>query len=154
MKKRWLAVGLLALGIFVVNVLARVVTRQFDIVDAANQIKVGLVGMVAMAVILIVAGVWWGIRYPFSRLFFDIGAAVGVGALLSLIIGPYAGGSKPFVEGPGLFVGQFLMFLGVAAVGVMLGYLGVVAVGKDWKSRGLRRYEKDYFGRPRRPVRG
>ena len=86
MRQRWLAVGLLALGIFVINVIARVVTKQFEIVDAANQIKIALIGMVAMGVLLIGAGAWWAVRYPFSRLFFDIGAAVLVGALLSLIL--------------------------------------------------------------------
>ena len=154
MSKRWLAVGLLALGIFVINIIARVVTKQFDIVDSSDQIMIGLVGVVAVAVVLIVAAVWWAVRYPFSRLFFDIGAAVGVGALLSVTIGPFAGGSQPFVEGLGMFVGQILMFLGIAAVGVMLGFLGVVALGKDWKSRSLRTYEVTYKRRPRRPVRG
>jgi hypothetical protein len=154
MKKRWLLIGLLALGIFVINVIARVITKQFDIADENDQITVGLIGIVAVGVVLIAAAVWWAVRYPFSRLVFDIGAAVILGALLSLILGPFAGGSKPFVEGLGNFVGQFLMFLGIAAVGVMLGFLGVVTLGRDWKSRGLRTYERNYRSRPHRAVRG
>jgi hypothetical protein len=154
MRQRWLAVGLLALGIFVINVIARVVTKQFEIVDATNQIKIALIGMVAMGVLLIGAGAWWAVRYPFSRLFFDIGAAVLAGALLSLILGPYAGGSKPFVEGLGAFVGQLLMFIGIAAIGVFLGFAAMVTVGRDWRSRRLARYELTYNRRPRRPVRG
>ena len=154
MRRRWVAVGLLTLGVFVINVIARVVTKQFDIVDAANQIKVALVGMISMGVLLIAAGAWWAARYPFSRLFFDIGAAVLAGALLSLIIGPYAGGSKPFVEGLGAFVGQLLLFLGIAAVGVFLGFAGMVTFGKDWRSQRLHNYERSYSRRPHRTVRG
>jgi len=154
MRRRWLAIGLLALGIFVINVIARWATKQFDIVDEANQIKLALVGMVAMGVVLIGAAVWWAVRYPFSRMFFDIGAATIIGALLSLIIGPYAGGSKPFVEGLGAFVGQLLMFIGIAAVGMFLGFAGTVAFAKDWKSRRLHNYEQSYMRRPHRTVRG
>jgi hypothetical protein len=154
MRQRWLAVGLLALGIFVINVIARVVTKQFEIVDAANQLKVASVGIVAMGILLIGAGAWWAVRHPFSRLFFDIGAAVLAGPLLSLILGPYAGGSKPFVEGPGAFVGQMLLFIGIAALGVLLGFAAMVTFGKDWRSRRLERYETAYTRRPRRPVRG
>jgi hypothetical protein len=154
MRQRWLAIGLLTLGIFVINVIARVVTKQFDIVDEANQIKVAMVGMISIGVLLIAAGVWWAVRYPFSRLFFDIGAAVVIGALLSLIIGPFAGGSKPFVEGLGAFVGQMLMFIGIAAVGVFLGFAFTVAFAKDWKSQRLHNYETTYSRRPHRAARG
>ena len=39
------------------------------------------------------------------------------------------------------------MFAGLAAVGVFLGYVSVVAFGKDWKSRGLKRYEEIHGGK-------
>jgi hypothetical protein len=154
MRQRWLAIGLLTIGIFVINVIARVITKQFEIVDEANQLKVAMVGMISIGVLLIAAGVWWAVRYPFSRLFFDIGAAVVAGALLSLIIGPFAGGSKPFVEGLGAFVGQVLMFIAIAGIGVFLGFAFTVAFGKDWRSRRLHNYETSYNRRPHRPVRG
>lgn len=154
MKTRWLRVGLLALGIFALNAIARFATWKFKIVEESDQQAIGLIAVAAVAVLLLGAGVWWAIRYPFSRLFFDLGAAVGVGALLSLLIGPFAGGSTPFAEGLGFFIGELLMFLGIAAVAVFLGFLAVVALGKDWKSRGLRRYEQNYSRRPHRTVRG
>jgi len=153
-KKRWLPVGLLALGIFAVNAIARLVTRLGEIVEPTELDTIGIIASASVGVILIGAAAWWAVRYPFSRVFFDIGGAVLVGALLSLLVGPFIGGSTPFAEGPGLFVGQFLLFLGIAAVGFFLGFLGMVALGKDWKSRGLRRYEQNYQKRPRRTVRG
>ncbi len=143
-NKRWLRVGLLALGIFVVNAVARFITWKFDIVDENSQLTLGFVAVIVVALGLAVAGAWYAVRYPFGRLFADLGASVGVGAMLSLLIGPYAGGAKPFAGGLGFFVGQLLMFLGVAAVGVGLGFLIMVTLGKDWKSRGLLRYERNH----------
>jgi hypothetical protein len=153
-NRRWMRVGLLALGIFAINAISRFITWKFKIAEESQQLTIGFIAVAMVAVALAIAAGWWAIRYPFSRLFADLGATVGIGALLSLLIGPFAGGSKPFAEGLGSFVGQVLMFLGVAAVGVTLGFLSVVTVGKDWRSRGLRRYELNYAKRPRRSVRG
>jgi hypothetical protein len=153
-SRRWVQIGVLGLGIFVINVIARFVTWKFHIVDESKQLNIAFVAVLVVAVLLAVASAWWAARYPFGRLVADIGGAVGIGALLSLLIGPFAGGSKPFEEGLGAFVGQLLMFLGVAAVGVAMGFLGMVTFGKDWRSRRLRRYELDYQKRPHRVVRG
>jgi hypothetical protein len=154
MRARWLPVGLVALGIFAINVAARVGTRQFEIVDPDDQVLLGLIGMIAVAVLLVAVTARWAVRHPLGRVVADLGLAVVVGSALSLVFGPFAAGSRPFVEGLGAFVGQVVMFLGIAAVGLLLGFLIVVALGKDWKSRGLRNYELNYQRRPRRPVRG
>ena len=153
MVRRWLRLGLLAFGIFAINAISRFATWKFKIVEESQQLTIGFIAVAVVALGLAVAAGWWAVRYPFSRLFADLGAAVGTGALLSLFIGPFAGGAKPFDEGLGFFVGQVLMFLGVAGVGVGLGYLGVVTLGKDWKSRGLLRYELNYAKRPHRSIR-
>ena len=152
MPKRWQRAGLLALAIFLVNGASRFVTWKAGIVEETQQLRIGLVAVSFVALLLVGAGMWWAVRYPFGRLFADIGAAVGVGALLSLLIGPFLGGSKPFAEGLGAFVGQVLMFLGLAAIGVFVGFMIMVAFGKDWKSRGLRRYEEAHLKRPRKQV--
>jgi len=154
MKRRWVAVGVLCLAIFAINIIARVITKVFHVDNADDQAKLVLYGMIAMAVILVAATAWWAGRYPFSRVFFDIGAAVVVAAFLSLIVGPFAGGATPFTEGLATFVGEMLMFLGIAAVGFFLGFAGMVTFARDYKSRRLRSYEQTYNRRPRRPVRG
>lgn len=140
MSKRWVRVGLLGLAIFVLNGICRFVTWKFEIVDEAEQLRLGLIAVGVVALLLVAASIWWAIRYPFGRLFADIGAAVGIGALLSVLIGPFLGGSKPFAGGLDFFVGQLLLFLAVAALGVFVGFVLVVALGKDWKSRGLKNY--------------
>lgn len=141
-SKRWVRVGLLALAIFLVNGVSRFITWKADIVEEDDQLRVSLVALAFVTLLLIAASAWWAVRYPFGRLFADIGAAVGIGGLLSVLVGPFLGGSTPFEGGPGWFVGQLLLFLLLAAVGVFLGFVSVVAFGKDWKSRGLRRYEE------------
>lgn len=149
---RWVRVSLLALAIFLVNGISRFVTWKFDIVDEAEQLRLGIIAVSFVALMLVGVSIWWAIRYPFGRLFADIGAAVGIGALLSLLIGPFLGGSKPFADGLDFFVGQFLLFLAIAALGVFVGFVSVVALGKDWKSRGLKNYSERMARRQHKRV--
>jgi hypothetical protein len=153
-QQRWVRVGLLALVIAAVNVISRFITWKFELADASQQTTLGVIAIAAVGAVLIASTVWWAIRYPFPRVVGDIGVATIAAAMVSLLLGPFAGGSKPFAEGLGVFVGEFLMFLGIAFVGALVGFLGLVALGKDWKSRGLRRYEENYHKRRHRAVRG
>ena len=59
-------------------------------------------------------------------------------------------GDSPFASGLGSLVGQILLFIGIGLVGALLGFAAMVTLGKDWKSRGLRRYEESYHRRPNR----
>ncbi len=152
-NKRWVRVGLVALAIFLINAVSRLISRLADRGDATGIDPMALIGAGTVVALLAAAGAYWAVRYPFSRIVFDLGAAAVVGALLSLLIGPFVGGNVPFEEGLGFFVGQFLQFMGLAALGAMLGFAGTIVLGKDWKSRGLKRYEERYQKRPHRSVR-
>ena len=157
-RNRWVRVGLVALGIFVINALARLISRltRDDTVSTAADTgvdKISIIGAGAVVLLMAVMGALWAVRHPFSRMVFDLGAAVIGGALLSLLIAPFVGGSKPFDEGLGTFVGEFLQFLGLGALGVLLGFLAMIVFGKDWKSRGLRRYEENYKRKTHKVVR-
>jgi hypothetical protein len=148
-RNRWVRVGLVALGIFVINALARLISRltQDDTVATTANTgvdKISIIGAGAVVLFLAVMGALWAVRHPFGRMVADLGAAAIGGALLALLIAPFVGGSKPFDEGLGTFVGEFLQFLGLGALGVLLGFLAMIVFGKDWKSRGLRRYEENY----------
>jgi hypothetical protein len=142
LAKRWVQIGVLALAIFVVNAASRLITWQASIVDADEQLRLGMVALVCVTILLIAASAWWAVRHPFGRIFADVCASAGIGGLLCLLIGPFLGGSTPFASGLGFFVGQVLMFAALAAVGMFLGFGIVVAFGKDWKSKGLRQFEQ------------
>ena len=104
--------------------------------------------------ILFGAAMWWAWGKPFTRLFADLGLALLVGTLLNMLVAPFLGGSKPFAEGLEVFVYEFLLLLGIGAAAGFLGFVVMVALGKDWRSRGLKRYEQHYAKRPHRTARG
>jgi hypothetical protein len=83
----------------------------------------------------------------------DLGAASAIACVLSVVVGPFVAGSKPFAGGLGFFVGQILLFALLSATGVLLGFLGVVMLGKDYRSRSLKRFEQTYRAKPPRVVR-
>lgn len=153
-RDRWLPIALVALGLFAVNGASRLITWKGGIVKEDQQMRIGFIAVAAVGVLLIAASAWWSYRYPLGRMIADLGLAVLIACAASLIIGPYLGGSRPFKEGLEFVVLQVLLFLGLGGVGVFLGFLGVVAFGADWKSRGLKQYERNYRARPHRPARG
>ena len=154
MKDRWLPIGVLAGTLFAINIAARLVTRIGDFAKEDQQLRIGIISMIATGLILIGATVRWAVRYPLGRVVADLGAATGIACLLSVLIGPFVAGSKPFAGGLGFFVGQILLFALLSAAGIFFGFLGVVVVGKDYKSRGLKRYEQIYRAKPHRVVKG
>jgi hypothetical protein len=151
---RWVRVGLLALSILMVNVISRFVTWKFHIVGDSQLTKLDAVLIGLLAVVVMGATAWWAVRFPFPRVFGDVGLAVVVGVLLCLTVAPFAGGQQPFSEAFGTVVAEFLFFVGIVGVFAFLAFLSVVTLGKDWKSRGLRKYQQNYLKRPHRTVRG
>jgi len=151
---RWVRVGLLALGILVVNTASRFITWKFKIVDESQLTKLDAVLIGLLALLVMGATTWWSVRYPFPRVFGDVGLAVLLGVLLCLTVAPIAGGQHPFTEAFGTLVAEFVLFTGIIAIFGFLAFGAVVMLGKDWKSRSLRRYQQNYSKRPHRTVRG
>jgi hypothetical protein len=154
LRSRWVPIVVLAVILFAVNVAARLVTKFGEFAEESEQLRIGAIATSGVGLILVGAAAWWAIRYPFGRVLGDLGAAAGIAAALSVTVAPMIAGAKPFAEGLGNFVGQILLFLGLAGLGVFIGFVAVVALGKDWKSRGLRLYEQNYRARPHRTARG
>jgi hypothetical protein len=151
---RWVRVGLLSLGILLVNMASRFITWKFKIVDESQLTKLDAVLIGLLAVLVMGATAWWAVRYPFPRVFGDVGLAVLLGVLLCLTVAPIAGGQHPFTESVGTLVAEFVLFTGIIAIFGFLAFGAVVMLGKDWKSRSLRRYQQNYAKRPHRTVRG
>jgi hypothetical protein len=153
-------VGAVAFGIFLINGACRLIsllTQPDDDplatvrpVETATDTVIGIVGMLLVVAWLAAAAAFWAVRHPVGRVVADLGAATIAGTLLALLIAPFLGGSRPFEEGLETFVNEFLMFLGLGALGTILGFTAMVVLGKDWKTRGLAAYTERYAKRAHR----
>jgi hypothetical protein len=153
MKDRWRPVAVLAAVLFAVNVVARLVTRiAFDgRPEVQDRVSLGMFAVIA----LILAGVAasWARRWPAARWAPDLGTAVLIALALTVFVGPFISGSRPFAGGAGEFFSQIWLYAGFAGAGAALGYLVVTAFGLDHRSQSLKRYAEVKRAKPRRVVR-
>ncbi len=153
MKERWLPVGVLAGGLFVVNLIARLVVRLAAGHNDAKQVTIGLWALVAVGAVLIPVAYWWARRWPVPRVIGDIAVAVVAACVLAVLIGPFVSGTTPFGGGIGLAFRQFFYFVAVSAGGTLFGLLAVMTVGQDYKSQAWKRYAERAQAKPRKVVR-
>ena len=153
MRDRWQPVGILAGILFAINAVVRLIVWQFGPKSDGKQITLGLVGLGLVALVMVGAGWRWGRRYPVSRVIPDLSAAVVVACLLTVLVGPFFGGTRPFKEGAGLFFAEIWHYLAFAGGGAILGLLVLMALGKDYRAEALKRYTRSRAAKPRRVVR-
>ena len=153
MKQRWLPIAVLAVGLFAINVVARLIIRLgFDGEETAeNRVSLGMfavIGLVLAAVTFIRAQQ----KRP-SHWLPEVTAAALAGMLLTILVGPFISGDTPFAGGAGNFFSQVWLYGGFAIVGTLLGYWLATALGRDYRSRTLSAYARARAIRPRRVVR-
>jgi hypothetical protein len=153
MKERWLPVGALAVGLFAINVVGRVIAKFWGDGNDDREIRVGLVALGVIGLTMLVAATVWVRRHPMPRVWADLGFAAGAACLVSVLVGPFLVGEQPFAEGAGLFFRQIWWYAGIALGAGVLGGLIVMTMGKDWKSQAWKRYADRAVARPRRVVR-
>jgi hypothetical protein len=153
MKERWLPVGILAGGLFLVNIVARIVVLVAAGKDDGKQITIGLWALIGVGAVMIPVAYWWARRYPMARVLGDLAVAVVAACLLAVIVGPFVSGTRPFRAGVGTFLLQVLYFVGVSAGGVLFGLLAVMTAGQDYKSRSWKRYTDSVRAKPPKPIR-
>lgn len=153
MKERWLPVGLLAAGLFLINVVARLVERlgfngDLDAADRITLIMLVAVGLVALGV----AAVWSKVR-PVGEWSADLSAAALGGLLLAIFVGPFISGTTPFADGAGEFFKQVWQWAGFVIGGAAIGFMIVTALGLDHRSQSLKRFAEAKLAKPRRVAR-
>jgi hypothetical protein len=153
MRDRWQPVGILAGVLFAINAIVRLYVWQFGPKSDSKQITIGLVGLGLVALVMAGAGWRWGRRYPMSRVIPDLCTAVAVACLLTVLVGPFLGGTRPFKEGAGLFFAEIWHYLAFAGGGAILGLLVLMALGRDYRAEALKRYAKARAAKPRKVVR-
>jgi hypothetical protein len=153
MKERWMPVGLVAGGLFLVNVVARLVVRFGAGSDDDKQITIGLWALFAVGAVMIPVAFWYGRKHPMLRVIGDLGIAVVIACVLAVLIGPFVSGVGPFSNGVGLVFRQFFYFLGLSAIGAMIGLLVLMTTGLDYRSQSWKRYIERTSTKPRKVVR-
>jgi hypothetical protein len=152
-KQRWFPIALLALGLFAVNVVARLVIRLgFNGSDTAEN-RVSIIMFAVIGVVLAVFIFVRAQRVPPSRWLPDLTASALVAMLLTILVGPFISGDSPFSGGAGNFFSQIWLYGGFAIVGTLLGYWIATALGRDYRSRSLKAYATARTSKPRRVVR-
>jgi hypothetical protein len=153
MRDRWQPVGILAGVLFAINAVVRLIVWQFAPKSDTRQILLGFIGLGLVALVMAGAGWRWGRRYPMSRVTPDLSAAAVAACLLTVLVGPFLGGTRPFKEGAGLFFAEIWHYLAFAGGGAVLGLLVLMALGKDYRAEALKRYARTRAAKPRRVVR-
>ncbi|SCE94024.1 hypothetical protein GA0070607_3455 [Micromonospora coriariae] len=153
MDGRWRDVGVLAGGLFAVNVVARLIIRfGFDGDDTAAD-RVSLAMFAVIGLILAVVAFRWARRRPLADWAADMALAVLAAMALTVLIGPLLVGHNPFAGGAGTFFAQIWLYLLATGAGVLVGYLVLTALGRDYRSQQLKRYAEVKAAKPRRVVR-
>ena len=153
MRQRWAPIVALAVGLFLVNVIARLITRFAYDGDKAAESRVSLMMFAVIGLVLAAATFVRSQQVRPSRWLPEIGAAAIGGMLLTVLVGPFVSGDLPFSGGAGNFFSQIWLYGGFAIVGSLLGYWIATALGRDYRSRTLSAYARARAGRPRRVVR-
>ncbi len=153
MRQRWAPIVALAVGLFLVNVIARLITRFGYDGDGAAENRVSLMMFAVIGLALAVATFVRSQQMRPSRWLPEIGAAAVGGMLLTVLVGPFVSGDLPFSGGAGNFFSQIWLYAGFSIAGSLLGYWVATALGRDYRSRTLSAYARARAGRPRRVVR-
>jgi hypothetical protein len=153
-QQRWFPIVVLALGLFAINVVARLVTRIGFSGDDNAEGRISIVMFAVIGVLLAVVAFVRAQRVPPATWLPDLGFAAALGMLLTVLVGPFiSGGGGPFGSGAGSFFSQVWLYAGFAIVGTLLGYWIATAFGRDYRSRSLKAYARARSSKPRRVVR-
>jgi Na+/melibiose symporter-like transporter len=152
-QQRWFPIAALAVGLFAINVVARLVIRfGFHDDDSASS----RASIVMFAIIGLTLAVWTFLgaqRRPPSQWLPDLAFGAIGGMLLTVLVGPFVSGGQPFRDGAGDFFSQIWLYAGFAVVGTLLGYWVAMMLGRDYRSRSLKAYTEQRQAKPRRVVR-
>ncbi|GAA4930600.1 hypothetical protein GCM10025331_13320 [Actinoplanes utahensis] len=152
-QQRWFRIGALAVALFAINVIARLVIRfSSDGDDGRAQSLATIVMFVVVALVLAVLTFVRSQRDKLSDWMPDVGFGALAGMLLTVLVGPFVSGIGPFANGAGEFFSQIWLYCGFGVVGIAIGYGVAVMLGRDYRSRALKAFTQARTTRPRRVV--
>jgi len=152
-KQRWVPIAILAVGLFAINVIARLVIRLGFSGDDTAESRVSIIMFAVIGVALAVVTFIRAQQIPPSKWLPELAAGAIGGMLLTVLVGPFVSGDGPFAGGAGNFFAQIWLYGGFAIVGTLLGYWVATALGRDYRSRTLSAFAQARATKPRRVVR-
>jgi hypothetical protein len=152
MRQRWVQIAVLAVALFAVNVVTRLVVRLGFSGDATAESRASIAMFAAIGVVLGVVAFVRAQRVPPSSWLPDLVAAAAGGLLLTILVGPFVSGDTPFEGGAGEFFSQVWLYGGFAIAGALIGYWTVTALGRDHRSKTLKAFADAKLAKPRRRV--
>ena len=153
-QQRWFPIAALAVGLFVVNAVVRLITRfVFDgddtVTGRASVVMFALIGLIIAGYAFVVSQR----RPPVEWLLPDLVLGALGGMLLTILIGPFLSGGQPFSGGSGYFFSQIWLYGGFAIGGTLVGYWVAVMLACDYRSRALAAYTERKQTKVRKVVR-
>jgi hypothetical protein len=152
-QRRWFQIAVLAVGLFAIDVVTRLVIRlgfhgDTTAEDRASLVMFALIGLALAGFTFVRAQ-----RVPPGAWLPDLALGALGGMLLTILVGPFISGDAPFSGGAGNFFSQVWLYGGFAIVGTLLGYWIATALGRDYRSRSLKAFAQARVAKPRRVVR-
>jgi hypothetical protein len=151
-QQRWFLIAVLAVGLFAINVVSRVVIRLFfngsDTAENRTSIIMFAVIGAALAVVTFIRAQ----HVRPSQWLPELAAGAIAGMLLTILVGPFISGDAPFSGGAGNFFSQVWLYDGFAIIGTLLGYWIATALGRDYRTKSLKAFAEARKARPRRVV--
>jgi hypothetical protein len=151
-QQRWFRITVLAVALFAVNVIARLVIRLSSEDDSSGQGIASIVMFATIAVILAVLTFLRAQQQTPSDWLPDIGFGAVGGMTLTVLLGPLVSGHGPFANGAGDFFAQIWLYAACAIAGTLIGYWTAVMLGRDYRSKALKAFTEARKVRPRRVV--
>jgi hypothetical protein len=152
-RQRWVPIALVAVGLFAINVIARLIIRLGFNGDDTAENRVSLVMFAVVGLTLAVITFIRAQQQRPSQWLPELTAAAVIAMLLTILVGPFISGDGPFDGGAGNFFSQVWLYGGFAIVGTLLGYWVATALGRDYRSRSLSAFAQSRATKPRRVVR-
>jgi len=152
LRHRWTPVVLVALALFVINAVGRVVVWAAGLNGDDQMFMASLYSMLAMALVSGYAGFRWTRRYESVRVVGEVGFAIIVGGLLTTLVSPLFVGLDPFSGGPSIVLRQLGVCFAICALGAIVGALIVLAMGQDRRARAWKYQEQRLRAKPRRAA--
>ena len=152
LRHRTTPVLLVALALFGINLIARVVLWATGVTSDTEMTVAGFYSMLAMVFVTGYAGFRWTRRYETVRVVGEVGGAIVLGCLLAVLVAPLIVGLNPTSGGLGIVLRQLGLCFAICVLGAFVGLLIVLAMGQDRKSRAWKYQEQRFTARPHRAT--